>query len=70
MILYFKVGTLPGQVLKAVSHKGRALRKAPEIGQWFQVREPKERYAQPIGVRLLEIRQVADDRLLYVCERF
>lgn len=77
MILYCKVGTLPGLHYKAVARRwkgnrmfGRALRKPPEIGQFFGVRDPGEKYAEPAGVHLLEIRAVYGGQLLYVCEKF
>ena len=71
MILYCKIGSMPGKHYKIVSRLNRALRKAPVVGQFFSVKDPdpRERYANPEGVRLLEIRSTGGGTL-YVCERF
>lgn len=70
MVLYCKIGTMPGLHMKAVSPwpHFRALRKPPVIGQFFAFKDPRDKWAKPIGVRLLEIRDVGEP--LYVCERF
>lgn len=81
MLIYAKVGTLPGMMWEALGapyqrkkpynpkFKPRSLRTAPHVGQWFSVREVHEKYAKPIGVILREVR-VAHSELIYICERF
>jgi hypothetical protein len=64
MILYFKIGTLPGKHLRVCR-----LHKPPKVGQFFKVRDPYEKYAKHEGVHLLEICAIGGE-LLYVCERF
>lgn len=77
MLLYCKVGSLPGKHYKVfcdprearmLAHRGKPLRRAPVVGSFFMVREPTERYARLEPVRLLEIRDVGQP--LYICERF
>jgi hypothetical protein len=64
MILYLKVGSLPGIHMHVVRK-----RKPPVIGERFFVRPLDERYARHEPVRLLEIRNVGSG-VLYVVERF
>jgi len=64
MILYFKVGSLPGMHMRVVRK-----RKPPVIGECFKIVDPKEKYARHEPVRLLEIRDVSSGTL-YVVERF
>jgi hypothetical protein len=64
MILYFKIGSMPGMHMRVVRK-----RKPPVVGERFFVRDPKEKYSRHEPVRLLEIRNIGI-HLLYVVERF
>jgi len=62
MVIYCKIGTMPGERVKALNSKGRALRSAPKLGTYFLV-QPLAAGAKPIGVVCDEIREVCGEPL-------
>ena len=62
MEIYCKIGTMPGERVKALSSKGRALRSAPKLGVRFLVKSLSAG-SKPIGVVCDEIREVCGEPL-------
>lgn len=62
MMLYVKIGTHSGRRMKLFRK-----RKAPKVGDIFQLRDPNERWAKPIRVYCHEIKNVGVESL-YILE--
>lgn len=71
MILYFKVGTMPGKHYKPVKkYTGGTLRHVPQVGEFFDLKDPLDKWARPIGVHLLEIGSSRAGESLFIVEKF